>query len=256
MKADVLTHAFVCQPAPWSGKLSWVARAGNRHRNPEIGLHSVSRHRRPEDDTHNRKSDCIPEVGTGHQKSVLSAGNRHKKDTMKIRITLIKTEVALRPVFLRLAHHRDEGYRARALRGTLPVLLEIGQFPRWFTSMPEADGQLPRSLTVRINLVESDPCHQWVIARLSTMPDSDRATCLKSLMAKSLGLHTDSTTSNATPPTPAPATSVPAPKATTTVSTEDTHATSVDPFDDQVRKKAHQKALRAFDIAQLNSTNH
>lgn len=245
MKGDVLTHAFVCPPAPWSGRLSWVARAGNRHRDPEIGLHSESRHRRPEDDTQNRKSDCIPEVGTGHQKSVLSAGNRHKKDTMKIRITLIKTEVALRPVFLRLAHHRDEGYRARALRGTLPVLLEIGQLPRWFTSMPEADGQLPRSLTVRINLVESDPCHQWVIARLSTMPDSDRATWLKSLIAKSLGLQTDSISPAAKPHSPA-----------TPAGTEDAQANSVDSSDDQVRKKAHRNALKAFDLTRATNTDH
>lgn len=177
---------------------------------------------------------------------------------MKIRITLIKTEVALSPVFLRLAYHQDEGYRARAIRSALPMLLETGQLPRWFTSMPEADGQLPRSLTVRINLVESDPCHQWVIARMGTMPDSDRATWLKSLMAKSLGLHTDSTTSNATPPSPATATYSPsqAPTATTQVSTEDTQATSVDPADDLVRKKAYRNAIKAFDLTLSKNTDH
>lgn len=175
---------------------------------------------------------------------------------MKIRITLIRTEGVLRPVFLRLAYHQDEGYRARALRSALPMLLETGQLPRWFTSMPEAQGQLPRSLTVRINLVVTDPCHQWVIARLSTMPDSDRATWIKNLMAKSLGLQTDSTSPAATPPSPAPAAYSAALTAATPASTEDTQSRSVDPADDQVRKKAYRNALKAFDLTLTKQTDH
>lgn len=181
---------------------------------------------------------------------------------MKIRITLIRTEVALSPVFLRLAYIQDEGYRARAMRSALPMLLETGQLPRWFTSMPVAQGPLPRSLTVRINLVVSDPCHQWVIARLSTMPDSDRATWLKSLMAKSLGLKTDIAPSGGLTPSPATAASpYPIPPSTvspasSSESTPESPTSNATPADDHVRKQAHRKALRAFDIAHLNGPNH
>ncbi|MBS3912779.1 MAG: hypothetical protein KGZ70_13430 [Hydrogenophaga sp.] len=149
-------------------------------------------HRLPAFFTGNRQRDTEIGIGSIPERTLL----------MKFRITFTRTEIALTPVFLRLAC-QEEGRRTRAVRYALPMLLETGRLPGWFTSMPTSPdpSSTPRSLTVRISLASSDPSEQWVINRLSSMTESDRATWIKTLMAKSLDVQPNSTSSlaDATP---------------------------------------------------------
>lgn len=206
------------------------------------------------------KRNSVPELGTEFRKWAPVAGNRNLTKIMKIRITFINSEVALSQVFLRLAYQQDEGYRSRAVRSSLAMLLEAGQLPQWFTSMPQAQGLLPRSLTVRVHLSSSDPSHQWVMNRLSSITDSNRAAWIKTLMAKSLGLVTDpsisavlqpSTALAAYPSAPSPAV-IPSPPSSDSAS--GTEFPTAAPAEETTRKQAHKNALKAFDMMLWSST--
>ena len=175
---------------------------------------------------------------------------------LKLRLTLYQAEFGLEKVYSRLAHLPNENIRARAIRSLLPMLLETGRIPNWFLAISPQQGSLPRSMTIRVTLPGRDPSLVSVNAQLRQLGDSARSVWIKNLMAKSLGLQTDSTSPAATPPSPAPAAYSAALTAATPASTEDTQSHSVDPADDQVRKKAYRNALKAFDLTLTKQTDH
>lgn len=210
---------------------------GKRHARPELGI----RRRFPECLTGSRQRDTGVGIGSITERTL----------RMKFRITFTRTEIALTPVFLRLAC-QEEGRRTRAVRYALPMLLETGRLPGWFTSMPTApdSSSTPRSLTVRISLASSDPSEQWVINRLRSMTESDRATWIKTLMAKSLDVQPNSTSSlvEATPlHLPMTPRSVEAP----TMGSHDIVESSDAPIpqlDHPARQKLFRNALKTFQV--------
>lgn len=129
-----------------------------------------------------------PKPCTGSRKSALQHESLLFLDSqVKLRITFVKDEIGLQPVFLRLAYLPDEGARARAIRAALSMLHETTSMPRWFLSLPETTGSLPRSFTVRVVLLGSDPSLGPVIGQLARMPEDERSSWIKNLMARSLG---------------------------------------------------------------------
>ncbi len=182
---------------------------------------------------------------------------------LKLRLTLYAAEFGLEKIYSHLAHLPNENIRARAIKGMLPFVLETGRIPDWFSTIPQQQTDLPRSMTIRVSLPGNDPTFALVNARLRELGESARAAWIKNLLARSQGLKTDLAPSAGLTPSPATAASpsaIPPTSASPSTSRSDLNSESVisttTPADDQVRKKAHQKALRAFDIAQLNSTNH
>ncbi len=181
---------------------------------------------------------------------------------LKLRLTLYAAEFGLEKIYSHLAHLPNENIRARAIKAMLPYVLEIGRTPDWFCAIPQQQGDLPRSMTIRVSLPGNDPSFALVNARLRELGESARTAWIKNLLAKSQGLKTDIAPSVGLTPSPATAAS-PYPIPPTTVSpassserTPESPTPNATPADDHVRKQAHRKALRAFDIAQLNGPNH
>lgn len=297
MKADVLTHAFERADAPWSVRLPLLFLRGsarNLHvfvastrtrpdsalfRNSHETLHPAHLFSQGLRKRANKGVLFVVSTKSGTLRRALRECHEIAQPTatfsvflrkhdpvndtgLKLRLTLYAAEFGLEKIYSHLAHLPNENIRARAIKGMLPFVLEIGRIPDWFSTIPQQQTDLPRSMTIRVSLPGNDPTFALVNARLRELGESARAAWIKNLLARSQGLKTDLAPSAGLTPSPSTAASPSPIPPTATASTSSSDLTpesaisTATPVDDQVRKKAHQKALRAFDIAQLNSTNH